>query len=256
MRRILGADDDDRACQLHRREDVLLQVGRTGRKVHDQVVDVAPTHVSHQLIADERREHRWHRERLRFGQEEAAGHPPYIRDLDWLQLDPPEAGIPADVPATQLACLLQAQHQRDVRSVDVCVQQANPATASGQRPRQAEAHRGLPYASFATGNRDELHTGHSGDRLRRRRYPPKTASTSGKPAKREKVPLPAISSAAARKPAQAVRASVPPTLIRRTPSPAACATVMNGAFARRLTGFGATAATTADTCSAVPIPGA
>ena len=65
----------------------------------------------------------------------------------------------------------------------------------------------------------------------------------------------AISSAAARKPAQAVRASVPPTLIRRTPRAAASATVMNGALASRFTGFGATAATTAETCSGRLDPG-
>ena len=48
---------------------------------------------------------------------------------------------------------------------------------------------------------------------------------------------------------QAARASVPPTLIRRTPSRAASATVMNGALISRLTGLGDTAATIAVTCS-------
>ena len=70
------------------------------------------------------------------------------------------------------------------------------------------------------------------------------------------VPSVAISSAAARKPAHAARASVPPTLIRRTPREAASATVMNGALASRLMGYGATAATTAVTCSVVSILGA
>ena len=48
-----------------------------------------------------------------------------------------------------------------------------------------------------------------------------------------------------------MRASVPPTLILRTPRSAASTTVMNGALASRFTGLGATASTTADTCSAV-----
>jgi len=55
------------------------------------------------------------------------------------------------------------------------------------------------------------------------------------------VPVWAISVAAARNPAQAVRASVPPTLMRRTPSAAASATVRNGALISRLSGLGATA---------------
>ena len=42
---------------------------------------------------------------------------------------------------------------------------------------------------------------------------------------------------------------LPPTLIRRTPSSAASATVMNGALISRFTGLGATAATIAATCS-------
>jgi hypothetical protein len=71
-----------------------------------------------------------------------------------------------------------------------------------------------------------------------------------------KVPSLAISCAAARKPAQAVRASVPPTLIRRTPREAASAKLTNGALASSFTGVGATAATTADTCSADSILGA
>ena len=82
------------------------------------------------------------------------------------------------------------------------------------------------------------------------------ASTSGSPSKCENVPSLAISRAAWRNPAQAVRASVPPTLILRTPSEAAVATVMYGALTSRFTGFGDTAATMADTWSSVAILGA
>ena len=83
-----------------------------------------------------------------------------------------------------------------------------------------------------------------------------SASTSGSPWNLENVPASAIYSAALRNPSQAVRASVPPTLIRRTPSCAASATVVNGALISRFTGFGDTAATIADTCSRLSMRGA
>ena len=59
---------------------------------------------------------------------------------------------------------------------------------------------------------------------------------------RENVPSSAISFAASRNPAHAVRASVPPTLIRRTPRLAASEAVTNGALISRFTGLGDTAA--------------
>ena len=59
------------------------------------------------------------------------------------------------------------------------------------------------------------------------------------------------------KPPQAERASAPPTLMRRTPMPARSLTVWpNAAPLRKLTGFGATAFTTASICSRVLMPGA
>ena len=81
-------------------------------------------------------------------------------------------------------------------------------------------------------------------------------STFGSRSKLENVPSSAISLAAARNPAHAVRAIVPPTLMRRTPSAAASATVMNGALISRFIGLGDTAATMAATCSTVSIRGA
>ncbi len=74
------------------------------------------------------------------------------------------------------------------------------------------------------------------------------ASTFGSCANRENVPSSAISRAASRNPAHAVRASVPPTLIRRTPRVAASATVMNGVLISKFTGLGDTAATIAAAC--------
>ena len=71
---------------------------------------------------------------------------------------------------------------------------------------------------------------------------------------RPKVPAAGDLRGRARKPPQAARARVPPTLIRRTPSSAASATVMNGALTSRLTGLGATAATIARDCSTVLEP--
>ncbi len=83
-----------------------------------------------------------------------------------------------------------------------------------------------------------------------------SASTFGNSWKPVNVPASAISRATSRNPPQAARASVPPTLIRRTPSAAASATVMNGALMSRLTGLGEIAAMMAATCWALSIRGA
>ena len=65
------------------------------------------------------------------------------------------------------------------------------------------------------------------------------------------VPWSAISRAAARNPVHAARASAPPTLMRRTPSAAASATVMKSPSTSRFTGLGATAVTTVAISAAV-----
>ena len=70
------------------------------------------------------------------------------------------------------------------------------------------------------------------------------------------VPCFAISVAAVRKPVQAARASAPPTLIRRTPIAVRSATVAKSPPTRTLTGFGATARTTAAMSSRLRRPGA
>ena len=77
---------------------------------------------------------------------------------------------------------------------------------------------------------------------------------AAKPSKR---PFCAMPRAARMKPPHAARASAPPTLMRRTPMAAMSCTVNSLVDPMtRLTGFGATAATTAAICSRVRMPGA
>ena len=57
-------------------------------------------------------------------------------------------------------------------------------------------------------------------------------------------------------PVQAARASAPPTLMRRTPASASCCTVVKSPPTSTLTGFGATALTTAVISAVVRMPGA
>src|SRR5262245_54963029 len=76
------------------------------------------------------------------------------------------------------------------------------------------------------------------------------------PAKLSNLPVSAISRAARMVAVQATRASVPPTLIRRTPSPARSLTVRSVALdMRKFTGFGATALTPAGTARGSWTPG-
>ena len=78
-----------------------------------------------------------------------------------------------------------------------------------------------------------------------------------KPANLSKVPASAISFADLMKACMATRASVPPTLMRRTPMAAMSLTLKpEAADISRLTGLGATALTTASICSRVLMPGA
>src|SRR5262249_10729964 len=77
------------------------------------------------------------------------------------------------------------------------------------------------------------------------------------PARLSNLPFVAMSRAARMIAVQATRASVPPRLMRRTPSPARSFTVRSVALdMRKFTGFGATAFTTAAICSRVLMPGA
>src|SRR5437016_2100576 len=77
------------------------------------------------------------------------------------------------------------------------------------------------------------------------------------PAKLSNLPAVAMSRAARMTAVQPTRASVPPRLMRRTPSEARSFTVRSIALdIRKFTGFGATAFTTAAICSRVLIPGA
>ena len=77
------------------------------------------------------------------------------------------------------------------------------------------------------------------------------------PPKPSNLPSLAISVAVLMKAFIATRASDPPTLIRRTPMAAMSLTVKSIAHpARKFTGFGATALTTASICSRVLMPGA
>src|SRR6185312_6409248 len=77
------------------------------------------------------------------------------------------------------------------------------------------------------------------------------------PAKLSNLPGSAMSRADLMKACMATRANVPPTLMRRTPMAARSPTVKPKApLLRKLTGFGATALTTASICSRVLMPGA
>src|SRR5262249_36499785 len=75
------------------------------------------------------------------------------------------------------------------------------------------------------------------------------------PAKLSNFPCSAISRAERRNAFMATRAKVPPTLMRRTPMSAISCTVNTSVDISRLTGSGATALTTAVTCSRVRMPG-
>src|SRR5690606_17831800 len=85
---------------------------------------------------------------------------------------------------------------------------------------------------------------------------PSSSANGTAPSKLVNVPSAVISRAARRTAAHAVRASAPPTLMRRTPASASSLTVANGRPTRTFTGTGATACTTARTCSRLDNPGA
>ena len=86
---------------------------------------------------------------------------------------------------------------------------------------------------------------------------PKLSVLGAASAKALKLPASMICFAARMNPPHAERASDPPTLMRRTPSSAQSLTVSAlGVPISRLTGFGATACTTAAICSRVEMPGA
>src|SRR5262245_7164562 len=89
------------------------------------------------------------------------------------------------------------------------------------------------------------------------RKKPLSSALAMEPARLSNFPAVAMSRAARTTAVQATRASVPPRLMRRTPSEARSFTVSSVALdIRKFTGFGATAFTTAAICSRVLMPGA
>ncbi len=157
MRDVLRADDDDRAVERQQAHQLLLDVGRAGRQVDEQVVELAPVGLVHELAEHELDRHRRERQRLILGDEEADRH-----ELQPVHVDRRQRDRPAEPPQLQLACALaprQADHQREVGAVEVGVEHADGGAVAGEGEGEIERQRRLADAALAAGDRDDTACG-------------------------------------------------------------------------------------------------
>ena len=156
----LRRGDDDRARDRHRLAQTQRDVARAGRHVDDQVVDILPAHLAEELL-DDAVQHRAAPDHRRV----VSGQKPHRHELDAVLLRR------NDLLAVGRELGLQAEHDRDVRAVDVAVDHRDPAAALAERDRQVDRDGRLADAALAGADRDDvLHAGHGRlARVRRQR---------------------------------------------------------------------------------------
>ena len=150
-RDLLGRGDDHGAHERRRLREGDLDVPRAGGEIDDQVIQVAPVHLTEELL-DHLRRHGAPPDDGSFApREESHGDELQARLLRRPDLSPAHLGRRT-----------AAEHGGNRRPVDVGVQEADPGPALGQGQRQVDRHRRLPHAPLPAGHGDGvLHQLHS-----------------------------------------------------------------------------------------------
>jgi hypothetical protein len=116
------------------------------REVDHEVVEIAPLHVTQELLDRPTDERAAPHDRLTLGHEELDRD-----DLDAVALEWGDLIVRAGLRLT-----LDAHHQGDIRTGDVGIEQANRCTRLGQRDSQVHAHRALAHAALAGDHRNNV----------------------------------------------------------------------------------------------------
>ena len=154
---VLRRRDEDRAGDGNRLRERQLGVRGAGWQIHDEVVEVAPVHVTEELLDRPADEGSAPDDGLAVGHEEG--------DRDDLDPVPRER---LDLPrGCRLRRPLHPQHLRDVRAGDVRVEEPDGGPVQGERGRQVDADRALADAALARRHGDDVL--HARDELRRLR---------------------------------------------------------------------------------------
>src|SRR5579859_1838318 len=153
---LLRRGHDHRPGERDQLADGERGVTRSRRQVDDEVVELAPLDVAQELLDRRVDERPPPDDRRVAGQEVLDAHHRDAMADD--RVDAP-AGA-GDVGAAG------THHERDVRSGDVGVEQANPGTIAGQADREVDGDRGLADASLARCHRDRVL--HAWDEIGRR----------------------------------------------------------------------------------------
>ena len=153
---VLRADDDDGAGNLEHPRQLLLKIGGPGREVDDQVVERAPIGAGDELTERDDERLGYERQRLPFSEQEPDGHQLQAVAFDRRQ---PHGAATPDVPALERRLALEVDHQRNVRAVEVGVEQADVGTIGTKCEREIQRDRRLADAAFAARNCDRVTCG-------------------------------------------------------------------------------------------------
>ena len=153
QRRLLRRGDDDAAIERDDLAEGKLRVASAGRKVHEQIIQVAPRHAGDELLNRLLNHRPAPDDGLIVVQKKADAH----------QLHAVADGRNHFFIHADFRAALHAHHQRNARAVDVAIEQAD--FRAEMRERAGEVHRGggFAHAALAAGHGDDaLDAGHLG----------------------------------------------------------------------------------------------
>src|SRR5436309_8074342 len=147
----LRRDDDDRARALQFAHQEVLDGAGPRWKIHDEIAEIRPPDVVYQLLRDETRGHRVDAQWLILTQDESGRSDRNVVPYDRHEL---LRGARGEDPAARPSLMLDVQHHRYVRSVEVEIQDAY-ASVRSQRAREVERYGRLSDATLAGADRND-----------------------------------------------------------------------------------------------------
>jgi len=144
-------DDDDGARALYFAHQEMLDGARAGREIDDEIGEIRPPNVMYQLLRDEACGHRVDAQWLILTEDESGRSDRNVVPYDWHEL---LRGARGEDPAARPSLMLDVQHHRYVRSVEVEIQDAY-ASVRSQRAREVERYGRLSDATLAGADRND-----------------------------------------------------------------------------------------------------
>lgn len=136
----------------HLSQEHVLHSRRPWWKVDDEIAEFGPLDVASELLREDRGGVRIHPERLVLPE-----HEPHRHDEEAFSFDRSEgdrSSTTSKDPFVRPLYVLQSEHRRDVRPVEVEVEHAHPSVRA-KREREMQRYRGFAHTALACSDRDE-----------------------------------------------------------------------------------------------------